>query len=196
MHICECGEWAEACRKAGRSPPCFLCRDLRPNCLHRRGTESCGDRIRTCDLEVMSLASYRTAPPRDTNTQVLARTKCSRAAPGLVATLDRITRNSCCSSENSAATSGLWPPGVVLLQPRGTLVLGPTVATSGPGFMGRSYHVPPNCGGLKHPPFQPRPPLILQRFQHVSRGVAVAALVESPSPILGFLPKQRGAPAR
>ena len=25
---------------------------------------SCGDRIRTCDLEVMSLASYRTAPPR------------------------------------------------------------------------------------------------------------------------------------
>ena len=26
--------------------------------------KSCGDRIRTCDLEVMSLASYRTAPPR------------------------------------------------------------------------------------------------------------------------------------
>ena len=25
---------------------------------------SCGDRIRTYDLEVMSLASYRTAPPR------------------------------------------------------------------------------------------------------------------------------------
>ena len=25
---------------------------------------SCGDRIRTCDLEVMSLASYRAAPPR------------------------------------------------------------------------------------------------------------------------------------
>ena len=24
-----------------------------------------GDRIRTCDLEVMSLASYRAAPPRD-----------------------------------------------------------------------------------------------------------------------------------
>ena len=27
--------------------------------------ESGGDRIRTCDLEVMSLASYRAAPPRD-----------------------------------------------------------------------------------------------------------------------------------
>ena len=26
--------------------------------------KSCGDRIRTCDLEVMSLASYRAAPPR------------------------------------------------------------------------------------------------------------------------------------
>ena len=26
---------------------------------------SSGDRIRTCDLEVMSLASYRAAPPRD-----------------------------------------------------------------------------------------------------------------------------------
>ena len=25
---------------------------------------NCGDRIRTCDLEVMSLASYRAAPPR------------------------------------------------------------------------------------------------------------------------------------
>jgi hypothetical protein len=32
---------------------CGTCRD-----------RSCGDRIRTCDLEVMSLASYRTAPPR------------------------------------------------------------------------------------------------------------------------------------
>ena len=29
------------------------------------GQSSCGDRIRTCDLEVMSLASYRAAPPRD-----------------------------------------------------------------------------------------------------------------------------------
>ena len=28
------------------------------------GIISGGDRIRTCDLEVMSLASYRTAPPR------------------------------------------------------------------------------------------------------------------------------------
>jgi hypothetical protein len=27
-------------------------------------SSSCGDRIRTCDLEVMSLASYRAAPPR------------------------------------------------------------------------------------------------------------------------------------
>ena len=27
--------------------------------------KSGGDRIRTCDLEVMSLASYRAAPPRD-----------------------------------------------------------------------------------------------------------------------------------
>jgi hypothetical protein len=32
--------------------------------LFARGFSSCGDRIRTCDLEVMSLASYRTAPPR------------------------------------------------------------------------------------------------------------------------------------
>ena len=29
------------------------------------GRLSGGDRIRTCDLEVMSLASYRAAPPRD-----------------------------------------------------------------------------------------------------------------------------------
>ena len=29
------------------------------------GGKSGGDRIRTCDLEVMSLASYRAAPPRD-----------------------------------------------------------------------------------------------------------------------------------
>ena len=36
---------------------CRVEADLRP---------SCGDRIRTCDLEVMSLASYRAAPPRDT----------------------------------------------------------------------------------------------------------------------------------
>ena len=28
-------------------------------------SQNCGDRIRTCDLEVMSLASYRAAPPRD-----------------------------------------------------------------------------------------------------------------------------------
>ena len=32
---------------------------------YERRKESCGDRIRTCDLEVMSLASYRAAPPRD-----------------------------------------------------------------------------------------------------------------------------------
>ena len=31
----------------------------------RETVTSCGDRIRTCDLEVMSLASYRAAPPRD-----------------------------------------------------------------------------------------------------------------------------------
>ena len=33
----------------------------------RYPVSSGGDRIRTCDLEVMSLASYRTAPPRVVN---------------------------------------------------------------------------------------------------------------------------------
>jgi hypothetical protein len=33
-------------------------------CARQGGVFSGGDRIRTCDLEVMSLASYRTAPPR------------------------------------------------------------------------------------------------------------------------------------
>ena len=33
------------------------------------GRLSGGDRIRTCDLEVMSLASYRAAPPRDNSSQ-------------------------------------------------------------------------------------------------------------------------------
>ncbi len=34
------------------------------DCDYAAITRSGGDRIRTCDLEVMSLASYRTAPPR------------------------------------------------------------------------------------------------------------------------------------
>ncbi len=37
----------------------------RPRLSRPGGYVSGGDRIRTCDLEVMSLASYRTAPPRD-----------------------------------------------------------------------------------------------------------------------------------
>ena len=35
--------------------------------LRENGLMNCGDRIRTCDLKVMSLASYRAAPPRDMN---------------------------------------------------------------------------------------------------------------------------------
>ncbi len=43
--------------------PCFAeaCEGLRFLATPHNG----GDRIRTCDLEVMSLASYRAAPPRD-----------------------------------------------------------------------------------------------------------------------------------
>ncbi len=41
----------------------------------------CGDRIRTCDLEVMSLASYRAAPPRDVSRHCAARGKKLQAAP-------------------------------------------------------------------------------------------------------------------
>ncbi len=34
------------------------------NCASYQNWPNGGDRIRTCDLEVMSLASYRAAPPR------------------------------------------------------------------------------------------------------------------------------------
>jgi hypothetical protein len=57
---------AETCvktRKAGAS--CLGLRVLtRGYRIVRYAIFSGGDRIRTCDLEVMSLASYRTAPPR------------------------------------------------------------------------------------------------------------------------------------
>ena len=43
------------------------------------GRLSGGDRIRTCDLEVMSLASYRAAPPR---TDIVASTVLGERAIG------------------------------------------------------------------------------------------------------------------
>ena len=63
---------AASARKGGLEPqphnrkkrnPCFAeaCEGLRFLATPHNG----GDRIRTCDLEVMSLASYRAAPPRD-----------------------------------------------------------------------------------------------------------------------------------
>ena len=45
---------------------------------------SSGDRIRTCDLEVMSLASYRAAPPRVVVVYGIIRTRYRRVKPRLL----------------------------------------------------------------------------------------------------------------
>ena len=62
------GVWHAWIRVLSVPEPITLIRRRKENprvaILATLGFSSCGDRIRTCDLEVMSLASYRAAPPR------------------------------------------------------------------------------------------------------------------------------------
>ena len=71
-----------------------------------------GDRIRTCDLEVMSLASYRTAPPRDVlflTRRATAKRAAARTGGPII--LPAVGRN--VESRGPANPSGKrrkWPP--------------------------------------------------------------------------------------
>ena len=76
--------------------------------------KSCGDRIRTCDLEVMSLASYRTAPPRD----MYARTPCGDSGKPCILD-DRVPSSNPAARQSTLFSSAdqqsfWWPEGLNL----------------------------------------------------------------------------------